>query len=164
MVACGCSDMGKRAGLENGIWVLVCDRRKALLMQNEGDRTYPKLRLREVSEHADRPSHELGTDVPGRTFSGSAGRHSAIQPKDLQRLSEESFLNNVAVNLDRRVKSGEIGSLILVASTRALGAMRQSLSASVRRVIRAEIERDLVRMPIYEIERHILALLQEQIV
>jgi protein required for attachment to host cells len=32
--------------LENKIWLIVCDMRKGLLLQNAGDAVYPKLELR----------------------------------------------------------------------------------------------------------------------
>ncbi len=151
-----------KSGLENGIWVLVCDGRKALLLQNAGDRVFPKLETRKAYEHADRPTHELGTDVPGRTVSGSPGRRSAIEPKDLQSLAEEAFLRHVAADLDRLVATGQIKDLIVAAPARALGMIRQALSAPVRTTVRAEIDKDYVRMPIYEIERHLSDALSER--
>jgi protein required for attachment to host cells len=151
-----------KVGLKNAIWVLVCDGRKALLLQNSGDHVYPKLETRKVYEHPDPLSHDLGTDVPGRTVSGSPGRHSAMEPKDYQRIAEESFLKHIAADLDHAVGSGDIKDLILVAPARALGMIRHDLSHNVRAVIRAEIDRDYVRAPVYEIERHLADVLSER--
>lgn len=151
-----------KVGLENGSWVLVCDGRKALLLQNAGDRKYPKLETRKVYEHSDRPTHELGTDVPGRTFSGKDGRRAAVEPKDLQRLSEEAFLKQVANDLNAYVAGHKIEDLLLVAPARALGMLRQDISAAVRASVRAELARDYLRSPIYEIEQRLSDLLSER--
>jgi len=152
-----------KAGLENGVWVLVCDGRKAILLQNAGDRVYPKLETRRVTEHSTRPTHELGTDEPGRTFSRAYGaQRSAMEPTDLERLSEEAFLKDVTADLDRKVISGQIKHVILVAPPRALGVIRQHETAHLRGAVLAEVERDYVREPLYEIERHLTEAFSER--
>jgi len=40
---------------------------------------------------------------------------------------------------------------------RALGVLRQSYSASVRNALRAEIDKDYVRLPVHEIEKRLAA-------
>jgi protein required for attachment to host cells len=47
--------------------------------------------------------------------------------------------------------------LIVIAPPRALGVLRQAFSAAVRSAIRAEIDKDYVKMPVYEIEKHLAA-------
>ena len=47
-------------------WVVVCDGRKALILENVGDDRFPNLRCREEHDHPDPPTHELGTSGPGR--------------------------------------------------------------------------------------------------
>lgn len=149
----------RESGLKHGIWVLVCDGRKALLLQNVGDHVYPKLETRNVYEHSDPLSHDLGSDVPGRTFSGKTGRHSAIEPKDLQRISEQAFLKHVVDTVSHRILQGEIKDLVLAAPSRALGMIRHDMSPAVREVILAEFDRDYVREPVHEIERHLSEML-----
>ncbi len=58
-------------------WVVVCDGAKALVLQNTGDAKFPNLKMSEVYEQKDLPTHLLGADKPGRAFS-PAGR----QPRD----------------------------------------------------------------------------------
>jgi len=56
-------------------WVVICDGRKALILQNEGDEEFPNLRMREVREHDDASTHSQGADAPGRvhqSFDGDA--------------------------------------------------------------------------------------------
>jgi len=44
-----------------------------------------------------------------------------------------------------------------VAPPRALGVLRQAYSPNLRNALRAEIDKDFVRMPVHEIERHLAA-------
>lgn len=143
--------------LEHDVWVLVSDARKALILRNAGDEVFPKLETRETLEHPDPQSHALGTDAPGRTHSSARdGRRSGTEPPDYQAQAEEAFLKTVAANISRRVASGEIKKLVVVAPPRAMGRLRHDFSSQVRAVIKAELEKDYVRQPLYEIERHLM--------
>ena len=46
-------------------------------------------------------------------------------------------------------------ALILIAPPRALGVLRQTYSHSLRAVLRAEIDKDFVKLPVHEIEKHL---------
>ena len=52
--------------IKSGDWVVVCDGRKALILENEGDAMFPNLRTKETHEHEDSKTSEQGTDRPGR--------------------------------------------------------------------------------------------------
>ena len=68
---------------------------------------------------------------------------------------EQSFLGRLAARLDKAVLGGEAPSLIVVAPPRAIGVLRKQFSAHVKQSIKAEIEKDYVKMPIDEIARHL---------
>ena len=57
--------------VKSGDWVVVCDGRKALILENVGDQAFPILHTREVREHADLPTGEQGSGVPGRVTNRS---------------------------------------------------------------------------------------------
>jgi protein required for attachment to host cells len=46
---------------------------------------------------------------------------------------------------------------VLVAPPRALGVIRQAATPNLRKAVRAEIDKDYVRMPVHEIEKHLAA-------
>jgi len=144
--------------LPHNVWVLVCDGRKSLLLQNEGDHFYPNLVTRKAVEHSDQPAHDLGTDKPGRTFSGKSGRRSAIEPVDMQLVAEKQFIKSVARDVSRKVEAHEIAKFVLVAPPSMLAVLRKELSGQARAAVVAEIDKDLVRLPLYEIEQHLLKL------
>jgi protein required for attachment to host cells len=143
--------------VRHGEWVVVCDGKKALVLENAGDTKFPKLRTLEVFDHPDAKTHELGTDAPGRSFSSVGTGRSAVEQTDWHDQEEERFLRRLAVHLDAEVKAGKTKALIVIAPPRALGVLRKAYSHDVRRVLQAEIDKDLVKLPVHEIERHLVA-------
>ena len=141
--------------LSEGIWLLVCDAKKALLLQNAGDNVYPKLETRHVMEHPVHRSRELGSDVPGRAFSGAGGRRAAMDDGDPHLEEERGFLRAVADDLKRRIETGEVERLIVVAPPRALGMLRELECAQLKHVTVAELPHDYVNLPLYEIEKRL---------
>ena len=143
--------------IHSGDWVVVCDGAKALILENAGDAISPNLRTKEVHEQPDPKTSEQGTDAPGRSFSSVGSRRSAMEQTDWHDQAEQQFLVDLAKRLDAAVTAGETKSLIVIAPPRALGVLRQAFTATVRNAIRAEIDKDYVKMPVYEIEKHLAA-------
>jgi len=143
--------------IQQGEWVVVCDGAKALVLENVGDEMFPNLRTREVYEQDDPRTHEQGTDAPGRSFQSVGDARSAMEQTDWHGQAESRFLKKLAARLDAAVAAGETKSLLLVAPPRALGVMRQLYSHGLRRALRAEIDKDLVKLPLHEIEKHLAA-------
>lgn len=141
--------------LRQGTWVAVCDGRKALLLENKGDAEYPKLETREHFEHKSDATHVQGSSAPGRAFSTAGGRRGSVEQSDFHDQDERIFLQQFAERLERHTRDHGIKSLILVAPARALGMIRPALSASTKQVLVAELDRDYVKMPLYEIEERL---------
>ena len=141
--------------IRHGDWIVVCDGKKALLLEKAGDEKFLNLKTREVYEHPDPKTHEQGTDAPGRAINSIDGRRSAMEQTDWHDLEEERFLQSLAGRLDAEVSGGKAKSLILIAPPRALGMLRQAYSHNLRAALRAEIDKDLVKLPLHEIERHL---------
>jgi protein required for attachment to host cells len=141
--------------ISHGEWVLVCDGTKALVLENAGDEKFPNLKTKEVFEQEDPRTHEQGTDAPGRSINSVDARRSAMEQTDWHLQAEQRFLQRIAGHLDAAVNSGEAKSLIIVAPPRALGVLRQAYSHNLRAALRAEIDKDLVRLPVYQIEKHL---------
>ncbi len=143
--------------IRQGDWIIVCDGKKALVLENIGDDKFLNLRTREVYEHPDSKTHELGTDAPGRALNSLGTPRSAMEQTDWHTQEEERFLRTLAGRLDAAVNAGQAKSLILVAPPRALGVLRQTYSHSLRAALRAEIDKDFVKLPVHEIEKHLAA-------
>jgi protein required for attachment to host cells len=141
--------------IDNGGWVIVCDGGKALVLENAGSRMHPNLTTRQVFEHPDLSDRELSADKPGRAFNSVGHGRSAVEQVSRHEQEEQRFLTRVAAHLDKAVLAGDTPSLIVVAPPRAIGILRRAFTSHVRQAIRAEVEKDFVKLPIKEIERHL---------
>jgi len=138
--------------IKAGEWVVVCDGRKALFLENKGDEVYPNLSMRETHEQENEKTSEQGTDRPGRFADASAHGRSAVEQTDWHDQAERAFLRKIAERLEEAVRKKETESLIIVAAPRALGVLRQLYSHGVKEVLRTEIDKDMVNVPVHEIE------------
>lgn len=140
--------------LHHGVWLAVCDGSKAMLLENTGDQEYPKLEKREVQEQSNPPARDLGESPPGRAFSGASGRRAAMDAADPHEQAEEAFLARFAARLDRLAAESR-ARIVIIAPPRALGLLRAHLAEATRRAVVSELARDYVKLPLYEIERHL---------
>lgn len=146
-----------RLSIREGEWVVVCDGAKALVLQNAGDARFPNLKTLEVFEQGDAATHEQGTDKPGRTNASVGVNRSAVGQTDWHDRSEEAFLARLARHLDAAVAAGKLKSLVVIAPPRALGMLRPAYSTALKGALRAEIDKDFVKLPVHEIEKHLTA-------
>jgi protein required for attachment to host cells len=141
--------------IHSGEWVVVCDGAKALVLENAGDAKFPNLKTLEVFEQKDLPTRDIGSSQPGRAYSPAGHGRSAIEQTDWHSQAEEAFLTGLVHHLDAAVTAGKTKSLIIVAPPRALGVLRPAYSHSLKNAVRAEVDKDLVKMPVHEIEKHL---------
>lgn len=141
--------------IRHGEWVVVCDGAKALILENAGDTKFPNLKTIKVLEQKDLPTRALGTDAPGRTNSSIGNNKSAVEQTDWHDQAERNFLVQLVQQLDSAVVSGKTKSLIMVAPPRALGMIRPAYSQVLKGAVRAEVDKDFVKMPVHEIEKHL---------
>lgn len=147
----------KSVKVDTDDWVVVCDGSKALFLQNAGDAKFLNLQTREVLEQAVPPTSELGTDKPGRAHSSVGHGRSAMEQTDFHTQQEEEFLRSIMAKLDAAVQAGQMKAIVLVAPPRALGVLRQYYTHALKQAVREEIQKDYVKMPVYEIEKHLAA-------
>ncbi len=141
--------------IQSGEWVVVCDGAKALVLENTGDAKFPNLKTIEVFEQKDPPTREQGTDQPGRTMSSVGHGRSSYEQTDWHNQAEQAFLNELARHLDSAVAAGKTKAMIIVAPPRALGMLRPAYSHALKEAVRAEVDKDFVKMPVHEIEKHL---------
>jgi protein required for attachment to host cells len=80
-----------------------------------------------------------------------------MEQTDWHDQEESRFLHKLLDHLNAAIHAGETKALFIVAPPRALGVLRQSYSHELRNALRAEIDKDLVKMPVHEIEKHLAA-------
>ncbi len=146
----------KKITINTGDWILVCDGRRALVLVNKGDEKFPNLQILDTLEHSSGSTHELGADTPGRVHQSLGAGRSAVRQTDWHDAAERRFLESVARRLDEDIAAPTApGAIVVVASPRALGMIRDAFSPAVRKKIKAEIGKDYVALPVHEIEKHI---------
>jgi protein required for attachment to host cells len=139
-----------------GDWVVVCDGGKFLILENAGDEKFPNLRMKETKTQENLPTRELGHGAPGRVHEPANPAHSSVENHDLHDAAERVFLAALATRLDTAITNGETKNLFLAASPRALGMIRHAYTDALRGALRAEISKDLTKLPIYEIEKYLV--------
>ena len=136
-------------------FVFVGDGRKALFLRNEGDAQFLNLKTERVFTDRNPPTHEQGTDRPGRAFSSVGPGRSGVTQTDWHDLEEHRFATEVAAVLERVVRERSVEALVVVAPPRALADLRKAFQPGVKKKIIAEIDKDLTKHPIDQIEKHL---------
>ena len=105
------------------------------MLENAGDEKFLNLKTREVFDHPDPKTSEIGTDAPGRSFSSVGHGRSAMEQTDWHTQEEERFLQKLAGHLDAEVKAGQAKSMVIVAPPRALGVLRPAYTHDLRKAL-----------------------------
>lgn len=145
--------------------VLVADGRKSLFFRNAGSPMSPRLVVEEKEVQDNPPDRDQASDRPGRAFTAAgspntgsavsmgANNRSAYQETDFHDLEENRFAADTAEALRMRALDNDFEALIVVAPPRTLGALRKRYHKEVETRLHAEVPKDLVNMPVPEIER-----------
>ena len=133
----------KQAAPRSGEWVIVCDGRKALILENAGDDNSSTAeqggsRARDLSTRARAPIRPGARTRPW-------ARPAARGQVDWHDASERAFLEKLAQRLDAASAAERRAAFIVIAAPRALGMLRPAYTPAVRRAVRAEIGKDYVR-------------------
>lgn len=137
-------------------FVFVGDGRKALFFRNAGDEKFPNFRVERVFVDDNPPTHEQGTDRPGRAFKrAGTNLRSGVGDTDWHELEEHRFAQRVAAAMEGLVRQRKVQALVVVAPPRALADLRLAFHSDVKKRIIAEINKDLTKHPVLEIEKHL---------
>lgn len=110
----------------------------------------------EDSRWAHKRSSDLGSDRPGATVHSDSTAHHALAPRhDLHVLEKVGFAHAIAEQLNESEANGEFDSLLLVAPTHTLDAIRGHLTRAAAGRIAAVLAKDLVKTPDHELAPHL---------
>jgi len=136
--------------------VFVGDGQKALFLRNAGDEKFPNLKTERVFKDDNPPTHEQGTDRPGREFKrAGTNRRSSVDTTDWHELEKHRFADRVAAALEELVRAEKATKIIVVAPSRTLAELRQVFHTDVKGRILSEVEKDLTNHPVADIEKHL---------
>lgn len=136
--------------------IFVGDGKKALFLRNKGDSTFLNLTVERIFADENPPTHEQGTDRPGRTFKrAGTNLRSGVETTDWHELEKHRFVGYVATAMEKLVRAQRLKTIIVVAPPRTLAELRDAFDADVKSNIVAEVGKDLTNCPIWEIEKHL---------
>lgn len=138
-------------------WVFLCDGAKALVLENAGDAAHLDLKTIDVTVQPVPPSRALGTDRPGRAHESAGVSRSAVAETDLHAEAEAAFVKEAVGHLEKAAESHSVKHIVVVAPPRALGVLRSAMGANLKARVQGELAKDLMNLPIGEIEKHLTA-------
>jgi protein required for attachment to host cells len=138
--------------------VFVGDGQKALFLRNAGDDKYPNLVTEHVLRDKNPPTRAQGTDRPGRGFKRAAtNRRSGMEMTDWHEIEKERFARAAAVAIEELARAQKAGAILVVAPPHTLAELRDAWHPDIRRLIIGEIDKDLTKHSVPEIENHLFA-------
>jgi protein required for attachment to host cells len=137
-------------------WVLIANGAQARVLENTG----PGKGLKQVDglDWAIEPlqAQEIVTDRPGSKGGGGGFNRGGMEPRtDPVEHRETEFVKSVAANLDRHQQNGDFDRLVIAAAPIALGEIRKAISASVKKLVVAELNKDLTNLPTAQLDEHL---------
>lgn len=137
--------------------VFVGDGQRALFLRNNGDEKFPNLVVERVFTDENPPTHEQASDRPGRGFKrAGTNRRAAMEETDWHELEKHRFADRVAAAMEQLVRAKKAKAVIVVAPPRTLAELRRVFHADVQQRIIAEIDKDLTKHPVGDIEKHLV--------
>ncbi len=142
-------------------WVAVADGEKALILRNENTDARPDLRVLLAREIDNPPARDQSASRPGRMNDGSAGgaRKSAFDETDFHRLAKAQFAKDMAARLNKAALADAFDRLVVIAPPATLGELRSHFAPELKTRLTAEIDKDLTKHPIADIERQVASAL-----
>lgn len=141
----------------NNSVVLVADGRKSLFFRNEGDGDVLNLSVEDKVVQHNPAHHEQASDLAGQSMKTKDGRGGSMEEVDFHQQEEDRFAAETAETLRARALDGDFEALVVVAPPRTLGELRKHYHKEVEKRLVGEVAKDLVKMPVDEIERIIRA-------
>lgn len=134
-----------------GALVLLVDGKRARFLRNKGTALHVRLETEQLLEQDNPPTHEQGSDRPGRFLRADRVSRSSMEQTDWHQLAEDRFAVRLAHLLYRMAHAHEFKHLVIAAPPKTLGVLRSALHPEVTARILAQIPKDLARFPELEI-------------
>lgn len=137
-------------------WVLIADAAHARVFETGGKGSGLSVVEDMTLDGRLQPSHEIGTDRPGRSFdSVGTGRHAMESPSDPHREQKRQFARRIAEAIQARQAARSFDRLVLVAPPVTMGDLRAVLPDKVKAAVTAEVIADLTNTPVSELPNHL---------
>lgn len=137
-------------------WIVLADGDQAKVFENDG----PGKGLTAVKDFAIDQAHlrarDIMADKPGRASAGPGpGAKSAMEyHTDPVEVRERRFVEHLADLLEAKRVDGRFARLVIAAAPNALGDLRPALTPALKKIVIAELPKDLIRVPLTELGEH----------
>ncbi|MFC2968146.1 host attachment protein [Acidimangrovimonas pyrenivorans] len=135
--------------------IVLANEKRFRLLMNEG----VGKGLTEIEDRGREEFPEVETefsDRPGRNTASDGGSRHGFQPHETER---EQIRDRFAARLVEEIAAAFDGEgadqLVIAAAPRMLGELRADLSEALRSKISAELDKDLLKIPLTELEAHL---------
>lgn len=132
--------------------LVLADGEKAAFFRNQGFNGQVRLKQLQRFGIENLASHEMGWDRPGRAFARIEPRRSAYEMPDFHEVEEARFLADLAQAIEVEMSAGQFFKLVIMAPPRALGLLRESLSADILDKVELALTKDYLNTPISDLE------------
>jgi protein required for attachment to host cells len=139
--------------IPTGALVMVGDGRRALFLRNTGTPRHVELLTEQVMEIDNPPTHEQGSDRPGRYMASNGASRGAVEQTDWHQLAEDRFAVEIADTLHRKRNAREFDDLVVIAPPKMLGNLRAAFHPDVATRVVAEFAKDLTSRPVAEVAK-----------
>lgn len=144
-------------------WVLVADAHRARLFKRDPKSGSLERALDEELIAEMRPSRDIASDRPGRSFDrGGEGRHAMEPSTDPATHAKQSFASDVADILESERTKNSFEELIIVAPPSFLGDLRSAMSDSLHKLVQEEFQKDISKEKVHELKEHITRLMESR--
>lgn len=142
-------------------WVVVADSTRARIFNAESSSAALCEQEELVSPEGRLHDRDITADLPGRSFdSNKAGGRHALEPTtDPKHELSLEFARTIARHLDAARVKHNFEQLVIVAAPSFLGLLRDQLSATCRKIVAFELNKNLVQQTAEEIRGHLPKLL-----
>lgn len=140
-------------------WIVLADSSRALIVKRRENEPGFDVVTHLASKEAHVPGRDIVSDRPGRTQESGYSAHHAIEPRhDPHAMELTAFVRTVAQYLNQQSAANAFERVILFAPKRALGQLREMLDEPTRAKVRAEEAKDLTKLPLEELPKHLATL------
>lgn len=138
--------------MSDSMWVVVADGAKAFIFRYCGYQAPLELVENGTLEGVNAPSHDLVTTQRGRILNSANGQRSALErPSDPHQFQKHQFASEVADFLHQH--NSEFDQLVLVASPKMLGDLRNTMPQSDKDKVTAELGKDFTNTPLAKLPK-----------
>jgi protein required for attachment to host cells len=137
-------------------WFVLADGSRARFLTRRQEEPGFEIAEEHDAPEARVPTRAIVSDRPGRVHESANSAHHGIETHhDAHRDRKVAFARQMAGRLNAASAAGAFDTLVLYAAPRSLAALRDALDDATRQKITAEFPKDLTKVPLAELPRHL---------